>query len=165
MKTALRIQNRESHIEWDQDGETFHFRFESQEERTAHVLEVEPRTYSVLIGGRSYEAKTERRADGLFIVIGGWRIPVEICDPRQWNGKSKSGPAGGREEISAPMPGKVVRVLVCQGDRVEAQQGVAVVEAMKMQNELKSSRAGTVTRVAVAAGATVNPGEVLVVIE
>ncbi len=165
MKTALRIQNRDSHIEWDQDGETFRFRFESEEERTAQVLEVELRTYSVLIGGRSYEAKTERRADGMFIVISGWRIRVEVTDARQWNGRRKSGLASGREEISAPMPGKLVRVLVAQGDRVEAQQGIAVVEAMKMQNELKCTRAGTVSRVAVAAGATVNPGEVLVVIE
>ena len=63
------------------------------------------------------------------------------------------------------MPGKVVRVLVAQGDQVEAGQGLVIVEAMKMQNELKAPRAGKVVAVAAAAGATVNAGEILATIE
>ena len=63
------------------------------------------------------------------------------------------------------MPGRVVRVLVEVGDEVEEQQGVVVIEAMKMQNELKSPKAGRVVRVAVAVGETVGSGDVLVVVE
>ncbi len=64
-----------------------------------------------------------------------------------------------------PMPGKVVRVLVAVGSRVEMGAGIAVVEAMKMQNEMKAPKAGTVVSLSVAAGATVNAGDVLAVIE
>jgi len=63
------------------------------------------------------------------------------------------------------MPGRVVRVLVTAGDQVEAGQGIVVVEAMKMQNEMKAVRAGRVVTLAVAAGATVNAGEILAAIE
>lgn len=72
--------------------------------------------------------------------------------------------AGGRR-ISAPMPGKVVRLLVGPGDEVAARQGVVVVEAMKMENELAAPRAGRVARVAVAEGDSVEAGKVLVEIE
>ena len=63
------------------------------------------------------------------------------------------------------MPGKIVRVLVSEGDAVEAGQGVIVVEAMKMQNEVRSPKAGVVVKVAVAEGATVFAGEVLAIVE
>ncbi|MBC7929115.1 MAG: biotin/lipoyl-binding protein, partial [Rubrivivax sp.] len=71
----------------------------------------------------------------------------------------------GRAQINAPMPGKVVRVLVEAGQAVEAGAGLVVVEAMKMQNELKSPKTGTVSEVRVEPGATVNAGDVLVIIE
>jgi biotin carboxyl carrier protein len=67
--------------------------------------------------------------------------------------------------ITAPMPGRVVRVLVAAGDEVAAGQGIIVVEAMKMENELRSPKAGTVKNVSVAPGASVDAGKVLVVIE
>ena len=65
----------------------------------------------------------------------------------------------------APMPGKVVRLLCAAGDQVTAGQGVAVVEAMKMQNEVQSPKAGQVLELRVREGQTVNAGEVLAVIE
>jgi len=71
----------------------------------------------------------------------------------------------GRAQVAAPMPGKVVRVLVERGQAVEAGAGLVVVEAMKMQNELKSPKSGTVVELRVEAGATVNAGELLAVIE
>jgi biotin carboxyl carrier protein len=69
------------------------------------------------------------------------------------------------QDVKAPMPGKVIRLLVREGDEVQAGQGLAVVEAMKMQNELKALRAGRVLRVAVKDGATVGAGDVLVTLE
>jgi biotin carboxyl carrier protein len=73
--------------------------------------------------------------------------------------------ARGEQRVIAPMPGRVVRLLVSRGDEVTARQGVVVVEAMKMENELRSPKAGRVKEVAVAAGASVEAGRVLVVIE
>lgn len=84
-------------------------------------------------------------------------------------GRSPVGHAGdasqGPHDILAPMPGKVVRILVQEGDDVEAQQSVVVVEAMKMENELTTSCAGTVKQIPVSEGASVGAGTVLVVIE
>ena len=71
----------------------------------------------------------------------------------------------GKKKIVAPMPGKVVRVLVKEGAEVEAGQGVVVVEAMKMQNELKSPKQGTVQKVIAVEGANVNAGDVLLIVE
>ena len=73
--------------------------------------------------------------------------------------------AGGQQAVLAPMPGRVVRVLVAAGDAVTARQAVVVVEAMKMENELRSPKDGRVKEVAVAAGASVEAGRILVVIE
>jgi biotin carboxyl carrier protein len=73
--------------------------------------------------------------------------------------------AHGAQDVTAPMPGRVVRILVAEGDGVVAQQPVIVVEAMKMENELRSPKAGRVTRVAVTAGMSVEGGRVLIVIE
>ncbi len=73
--------------------------------------------------------------------------------------------AGGPQRLVAPMPGKVVRVLVAAGDQVSARQGLVVVEAMKMENELRAARAGRVVSVAVAEGQSVDAGAVLAVVE
>jgi biotin carboxyl carrier protein len=73
-----------------------------------------------------------------------WRAPVgvEVRDPRAISSQGKSGLGEGRQTVNAPMPGKVVRLLVSEGDEVEAGAGLVVVEAMKMQNELKAPKAG-----------------------
>jgi biotin carboxyl carrier protein len=127
----------------------------------ATIVGVEPGVYSVLIDGVSYEA----RVSGNQITLEGHRFEFEAEDPRQW--KRSTGAAGthGRASIVAPMPGKVVRVLVAVGDEVVAGQGVIVMEAMKMQNELKAPRDGCVTVVAVKEGDSVNAGMALATIE
>jgi biotin carboxyl carrier protein len=90
---------------------------------------------------------------------------VEVRDPRSFSRNRHAGIGHGRQTISAPMPGKVVRVLVREGDIVQAGAGLIVVEAMKMQNEHKAPKAGTVIRLSVQEGGTVAAGEPLVVIE
>jgi biotin carboxyl carrier protein len=130
-------------------------------EHTATVLEVEPGLYSVLIGGRSYSV----RVNGTDVETNGRAFAVEVRDPRRSRRKSRSGMGEGRQNISALMPGKVVRVLAAAGDSVEAGQGVVVVEAMKMQNEMKSPRAGVVVEIRVKPGDTVNAGDVLAVLD
>jgi biotin carboxyl carrier protein len=91
---------------------------------------------------------------------------VELRDPRSLHSRRAEGDkAAGVKKIVAPMPGKVVRILVSQGAEVKSGQGVIVVEAMKMQNELKSPKQGVVQKIAVAEGAAVNAGELLVIVE
>ena len=90
---------------------------------------------------------------------------AEVVDPRAWRGRTHGAVAlEGRQHVVAPMPGKVVRVLVHEGDTVESGQGILVVEAMKMQNEIRSPKAGTVERLNVKEGQPVNAGEVLCVV-
>jgi biotin carboxyl carrier protein len=136
------------------------FRVNDGEERTADVAEVTPNVYSVLLDGRSYEARIEQTPDGLLVVVNGTRFPIEVRGPRRWSAHA-GGPGDGVQNLLAPMPGKVVRVLVKPGDTVEAGQGILVVEAMKMQNEMKATRAGRVLSIAVQEGATVKADEVL----
>lgn len=155
------LDGREIRLEWKQDGETCRFRVESQEEKTVDVREVEPGVYSLLIGGRSYEARVESAG----ISIGSRTFPAEVVDPRRWKRERNHHHAEGRQNIIATMPGKVVRVLVALGDQVEAGQGIVVVEAMKMQNEMKAAKAGRVVTLTAVPGATVNAGEILAAIE
>jgi len=165
MKLEVEVDRRPALLEWTRDGETCRFRFESEEEKTAGVLPVEPGTYSVLVDGVSFEAKVEEGGDAVYVSVGGRRFEVKLNDPRRWAGGRRGVEAHGRQDVTAPMPGKVVRVLVAEGDHVECGQGLVVVEAMKMQNEMKAARSGHVRSVAAAAGATVNAGDILVTIE
>jgi biotin carboxyl carrier protein len=98
--------------------------------------------------------------------VRGSAYEVALTDPKRLRGARGAGAeASGRAQVRASMPGKVVRVLVEAGASVEAGEGLVVVEAMKMQNELKSPKAGVVVEVRAEAGATVNAGDVLVVVE
>jgi biotin carboxyl carrier protein len=132
---------------------------------SADVVEVSPSVYSILIGGQSFEARVESAATGLRIVVGGHEYAAAIRDPRQWRRhRGAAIEAEGRQQAIAPMPGKVVRVLVKAGDAVEAGQGLVVIEAMKMQNEVRSPKRGTVERLVVFEGQTINAGEVLAIV-
>ena len=132
----------------------------------ANVALCEALVYSVLIDGRACEARIEHVLNGPSIVtIGRHRFEVEVRDPRRYSGSASARGGAGVQNISAPMPGKVVRVLAKAGDPVEAGQGIVVVEAMKMQNEIKAKRAGKVLSMTAKVGATVAAGEVLATIE
>jgi biotin carboxyl carrier protein len=166
MRLAVRVDGRESSLEFRETGGKCRFRHGDSEERVADVRQVEPGVYSVILeDGRSFEAKIEAGLDGVFVASGGRRFAVQVSDPRRWAPRRAAATSGGRQFLSAPMPGKVVRLLVSQGDPVEAGQGIAVVEAMKMQNEMKSARAGTVISLSVKEGDTVSAGQVLACIE
>ena len=117
--------------------------------------------------GDSYEVKRERALNGeLHMLVGSSRYSCEVNDPRSLRTRrAAAGTAEGPQKIAAPMPGKVVRIIVPQGGPVEAGKGVIVVEAMKMQNELKAPKSGKVQKVLVKEGATVNAGDTLAIIE
>jgi biotin carboxyl carrier protein len=119
---------------------------------------------SLLIAGQSYEVISNPSQQQ--IVVAGKPYSVEVRDPRSWRARRAAG-AGekGPKNVVAPMPGKVVRIVAPPGTEVERGSGVVVIEAMKMQNELKSPKKGKVARVLATEGATVNAGDVLAVIE
>ena len=125
------------------------------------AVEVEPGVFSVLVDGRVYEA----RAEGESIVVGGARLTVEVEDPRRLGSARRAHAAAGPAVLRSTIPGKVVRVMAQVGQAVAAGQGVLVIEAMKMQNEVKSPRDGVVMALHVAEGDTVAAGSELVVIE
>jgi biotin carboxyl carrier protein len=131
----------------------------------ADAAKISPGVYSILLGGRSLEVRVEALVDGMRVRTAGREYRVEIEDLRSWR-RSRSGriDLAGRQQIAAPMAGKVVRVLVAPGQQVETGQGLLVVEAMKMQNEIRSPKTGTVERLLAKEGQAVNSGEVLVVI-
>lgn len=166
MKLSVEINGgAEDQIELVSPAPECRFRLGEAPERAAQVEMPEPGVYSVLMDGRSYEARVEEHPGLLVVVIDGYRFEVDVRDPRRFRRGAGGRGADGVQTISAPMPGKVVRVLIAAGDAVEAGQGLLVVEAMKMQNELKAPRAGKVLSVAAKEGATVTPGEVLATIE
>ncbi|OFW43660.1 MAG: hypothetical protein A3J29_14350 [Acidobacteria bacterium RIFCSPLOWO2_12_FULL_67_14b] len=100
--------------------------------------------------------------------LAGRMIPVQIRPAGAFGRQRREGgsaAAAGPQRVVAPMPGKIVRVLVKAGDEVKARQGLVVVEAMKMENELRAARDGRVRDVAVAEGQSVEAGAVLVIVE
>jgi len=130
------------------------------------AVEITPYTLSILLHGESYEIRISPQPDGtLKLQAGLEEFTAEVIDPRAWGGRRHGAlEAQGRQQISAPMPGKVVRVLVKAGDKVEAGQGLFVVEAMKMQNEIRSPKSGTVERLQAKEGQPVNAGDVLCIV-
>jgi biotin carboxyl carrier protein len=131
----------------------------------ADAAELSPGAYSVLLNGLSIDTRIEKAPRGLLVRAAHRVFVMEILDPRSWQRRSSGRiELEGRQQVAAPMPGKVVRVLVCRGQRVEAGQGLLVVEAMKMQNEVCSPKSGTVEQLLAQQGQAVNAGEVLAVI-
>jgi len=125
--------------------------------------------FLLIHNGQVHECRVEGRPESgkaVEVVAGTTRFTVTLTDPKRLHGATvSSAHTDEAARILAPMPGKIVRVLVGVGDQVEAGAGVVVVEAMKMQNEMKAPKAGTVVTLNVEPGATVNGGDVLVVIE
>lgn len=138
---------------------------EADSSASADLVEVEPGVYSLLRESRVDEVRIVRSPSGYTASVGGWNFELEVIDPRDRRSSASAGGGEGRQRILAPMPGKVVRVLVALGDPVRAGQGVVVVEAMKMQNEMKASKAGTVVEIRVESGGTVAAGDVLAIVE
>ena len=122
---------------------------------------------SIIHEGRHYEAKREYSLMGeTHVIVGSERFAAEVRDPRSLRSRrAAAGGEAGPSKITAPMPGKVVRILAAEGDEVEAGQGVVVVEAMKMQNEIKTTKKGKVTKIAVKEASAVNAGDLLAIVE
>jgi biotin carboxyl carrier protein len=122
--------------------------------------------FSLLVNGKSYDVEQEIVGAETNIVVGHERFAAAVRDPRSFRARHRAGASEqGVKKITAPMPGKVVRILAAVGSQVEAGQSVIVIEAMKMQNELKAPKNGTVKKINVAEGAAVEAGQALAEVE
>jgi biotin carboxyl carrier protein len=159
------IDGKRYRLEIERAEAGWHCRLNGREIRVDAVL-ARRDVLSVLIGGKAYEIKREHTATDMHLWVGSVRYLAELHDPRSLRGR-RGGAADdeGPRELLAPMPGKVVRVLIGEEQPVEAGQSILVVEAMKMQNEIKSPKKGVVHKIVAAEGANVNAGDVLAIVE
>lgn len=122
--------------------------------------------HSVIVDGIQHTVHVTASGPGLYqVAVNGSVVSVEVRDPRRLSSRSSGNAGSGRQQVRAPMPGRVLAVNVSKGDRVESGQGLVIVEAMKMQNELRSPRDGRVAQVCVKTGDSVASGDALVVVE
>ena len=158
-QTDILIQEDGSRVSAEIDGRDY----------TLEVRESGAGGYLLIAGSHVYDCRVDGRPDSgkpSAVIVGTTEYSVTLIDPKRLRGTSGAvAHADEAARMVAPMPGKVVRLLVSVGDHVDAGAGIVVVEAMKMQNEMKSPKAGTVAALHVEVGATVNAGDVLAVVE
>jgi biotin carboxyl carrier protein len=164
MKLELDIGGRRRELDLETDGTRCRFRLDGAAYE-ADAVPLRRGAYSILMDGRVFDVKVTPAEEGVVVTIDGQRFAVQARDPRRWQPSAAGAPGHGVLVVKAPMPGKVVRVLVQPGDAVEAGDGLVVVEAMKMQNEMKAARPGRVSSVAAKQGDTVAAGQVLLTLE
>jgi biotin carboxyl carrier protein len=162
MKLGAQIDDHTYEVEIKRDGSRVsasvdgrEYELEASEPESAvYLLKHENRVFEVYVS-----------PDGI-VNVGGHQLEVKISDPKRLRGARGDVEHGdGTAEIKTAMPGKIVRILVAEGDEVEKGDGVIVVEALKMQNEMKAPKAGVVKQIGVKEGDTVNAGDILAAIE
>jgi len=166
MKFDVRIEDKTRIVELERIADRWHITLDGQP-LDADAVQIAPNTFSILLRGQSHEIRVTPSPSGtLTLQTGVEEFTAEVVDPRAWSGRRHSAlEAEGRQQVVAPMPGKVVRLLVKAGDTVEAGQGLLVIEAMKMQNEIRSPKSGVVERLLAQEGQAVNAGEILAWVE
>src|SRR5271167_2381033 len=142
------VDNKTHHVELTRGDKTWHCKVDGEEIDVDAELTTRD-VLSILVGGKAYEVKRERSLQGeLHMVIGSARYAVDVQDPRSLRTRrAVAGTEAGPQKLKAPMPGKVVRIMVQEKDEVKAGQSIVVMEAMKMQNEMKSPKDGKVQKI------------------
>ncbi len=166
MKLQAKIGDDQNDVEISRNGDSVTAKV-GEREYTLDVTQPEPGLYALRNGSSLTTAFVSKGAAGTSkVTIAGQEFDVEITDPKRLKGTGLDAvQAGGTAEIKTMMPGKVVRILVEVSSEVKKGDGVIVVEAMKMQNEMKSPKDGIVKELRSTEGSTVNAGDILVVIE
>jgi len=159
MNYEVRIDDKLFHLELDRSEGQWHCKLNGTAINIDAVL-TRTNVLSILLEGKAYEIKRELTINGLHLWVGSSHYSAEVRDPRSLRHR-KDGP----QMLTAAMPGKVVRVLLQEGAQVEAGQGILVVEAMKMQNEIKSPKAGRIQKIMVATSDAVNAGDLVAIVE
>ncbi len=163
MKLWVKLENHDAEVEFDTAGERLIVRVEGRQVEADFVRLPDGEVYSLLVDGRSYEVRVTPTGEGVEVSHRGAVLPVEVHHPLEKLLQSEAGAAaaGSGETVSAPMPGLLIGYRVQLGDIVRAGQSVAVVEAMKMQNELTARRGGVVRELLVDERASVSAGQPL----
>ena len=164
MTYEIAIDGKSYQLDLSQAEGRWSCRVDGREVEVDAVL-ARPSVLSLRLGNKAYEVKCERVGGDVHIWVGSQRFAVDVRDPRSLRSRARAADDHGPKRLTAPMPGKVVRILLTQGTEVEAGAGVLVVEAMKMQNEVKSPKKGTIQKILVSEGAAVNAGDLLAIVE
>ena len=166
MKFRVEVDGAEYALNLKQNGGTVEYRLGNGGELTqaASVERVGDDVYSVLLNGRTFRVHLVRGCGRVEAWTGNTRRTISIADARD-QARTGSNGADGPLDVRAQMPGKVIKRLVQPGTEVKAGDGLMVVEAMKMQNEIRSPRDGVVVKIQAVEGATVAAGETLLVIK
>ncbi len=162
MKLQAELNNEKHEIEIKRDGDKVFARIDDRE-YNLEASEVEPNVYLLKNDNRIFQVYV---APNGMVNLGNHQFEIAISDPKRLRGSNAAGAnAAGTSEIKTAMPGKLVRILTEVGAEIKLGDGVLVVEAMKMQNEMKAPKDGIVKEIRFAEGATVNAGDILAVIE
>jgi biotin carboxyl carrier protein len=168
MKLVAELNNEKHEIALKQTGEKVSADIDGRTYEL-EISEPEPNVYLLKHEGKIFEVfvSPNEKPNELFKVnLSNQYFEIKLSDPKRLHGTSAGNDdVEGIAEIKTAMPGKIVRVLVEQGAEVQTGDGIIVVEAMKMQNEMKSPKDGVIKEIRFAEGATVNAGDVLAVIE
>ncbi len=168
MKLQAELNNEKHEIEIKREGEKVFAKIDdreyeleaSQPEPNVYLLKNEGKIYQIFVSPR------ENSAEPFAVNVGNHQLEINIFDPKKLRGSGVADAnADGIAEIKTAMPGKLVRVLTEVGAEISAGEGVLVVEAMKMQNEMKSPKDGIVKEIRFSEGSTVNAGDILAIIE
>ncbi len=167
VKWRVTIDGEDCLLEYERGSGTASYSLTGQIEKrgVASVEEVMPGVFSVLLEGRSYRIDLLSGGGELAAWAGNQSFSIALSDQRDRPAKAKGQSAAGPMELRAQMPGKIVKLLVEPQSEVRAGQSLLVIEAMKMQNEMKSPKDGIVTAIYATEGATVLAGERLMVVE
>jgi biotin carboxyl carrier protein len=168
MQYEVEIGGRRLHVVVTRAGDGFAVSVDGRT-RQVDAARVDAQTLSLVVDGmwsKEVSIAADPAGGPLAVHVGPTPVAVTLNGRRRWGRKDEgAGPGAGPQRLVAPMPGKVVRVLVNNGEQVSARQAVVVVEAMKMENELRASREGTVAEIHVSEGMSVDAGTLLVVIQ
>jgi len=167
LKLRVEVDGQSYELEFGRDGSESRYSLTGAQESSgsASIAELTPGIFSVLIAHRSFTVAVSEKNGLLEVWTGAQRHILSISDPRDRTAGSKKTAAAGPVEIRAQMPGRIIKLLVTAGATVQTGQGLLVVEAMKMQNEMKSPKDGVVSHILVQEGATVAAGETMMVIK
>ena len=167
MKLRVAVNGNESVLDFQSDAGEAVFKLEGgiKQAASASIEEIVPGVFSILLGQLSYTVEVIPSGHELEVWAGAQHFRIAAADVRDRSAKLKKQSIAGPMELRAQMPGKVVKLLVKPGVQVQIGQSLIVVEAMKMQNEMKSPKDGTVAKIQVIEGATVLAGQQLMVVE
>lgn len=163
MKLWVTLEGRDTEVEFHTEGETLILELEGRRIAADFHRLPDGEVYSLLVDGRSHEVRVSPGAEALDVTLDGMTVPVEVRHPleKMLRATMKASRAGAGETVVSPMPGLLVSYRVKVGDSVTPGQAVAVVEAMKMQNELTARHGGLVTDLLVEERASVSAGQPL----